>query len=106
MDILTKLPREGFLKTTVKVRDDLTSQQRVQLIRRGNEFFNMGNMEMAEKIFLTLDYKDGIIRLGDHFYEKGKPLDALKMYRIAKAQAKVDGMIEQMAQVIKKWLEQ
>ncbi|MDC7224096.1 MAG: hypothetical protein PQJ60_10170 [Spirochaetales bacterium] len=105
MDILAKIPQEGFLKTTVEKRDDLSSQQRVQLIRRGNEFFNEGNMEMARKIFLTLNYKDGITRLGDFYYEKGEPLEALKMYREAEAQAKVDEMVIRMAQVIKKWLE-
>jgi DNA-binding PadR family transcriptional regulator len=104
MDILTKIPKEGFLKTTVEKRDDLSTQQRVQLIRRGNEFFNQGNMEMARKVFLTLGYKDGIIRLGDLYYEKGEPLEAFKMYREAEAQEKVDEMVIKMAQVIKKWL--
>ena len=104
MDILQKIPREGFLKTTVEKRDDLTSQQRVQLIRRGNEFFNGGNLDMARKIFLTLGYKDGIIRLGDLYYEKGEPLEALKMYMQADDQPKVDEMVIRMAQVIKQWL--
>ncbi len=105
MDILKKIPQEGFLKTTVDRRDDLTSQQRVQLIRRGNEFFNEGNFEMARKIFLTLGYKDGLVRLGDSYYEKGKPLEALRMYREADDRVKIDAMIARMAQVIKKWLE-
>ncbi len=104
MDILKKLPKEGFLKTTVDKRDDLTSQQRIQLIRRGNEFFNGGNTEMARKIFLTLGYKDGIIRLGDFYYEKGQPLEALRMYMQAEDQNKVDEMVIRMAQVIKQWL--
>lgn len=104
MNILEKIPKEGFLKTTVERRDDLPSQQRVQLIRRGNEFYNKGDFQMAKKVFLTLGYNDGLIRLGDHFYEKGEPLEALAMYREANAQDKVDDMIIQMAQVIKKWL--
>ena len=104
MDILQKIPREGFLKTTVEKRDDLTSQQRVQLIRRGNEFFNGGDLEMARKIFLTLGYKDGLARLGDLYYEKGEPLEALKMYMQADDKPKVDEMVIRMAQVIKQWL--
>jgi hypothetical protein len=105
MDILSKIPKEGFLKTTVEKRDDLNSQQRVQLIRRGNEFFNDGNVDMARKIFLTLGYRDGISRLGDFYYERGEPLEALKMYREADNRVKSDEMIIRMAQVIKKWLE-
>ncbi|MDC7220353.1 MAG: hypothetical protein PQJ59_10450 [Spirochaetales bacterium] len=101
---MAKIPKEGFLKTTVERRDDLSSQDRIQLIRRGNEFFNGGNVEMARKIFLTLGYKDGIIRLGDLYYSKGEPLEALKMYKEADATAKVDEMTFQMAQVIKQWL--
>lgn len=104
-EVLKRMPKEGFLKTTVEVRNDLTPQQRVQLIRRGNEFFNGGNKDMARKIFLTLGYKDGIIRLGDYYYEQGEPLEALRMYREAKDQPKVDELITRMAHVIKKWLE-
>lgn len=105
-DILSQMPREGFLKTTVSVRKDLSPQQRVQLIRRGNEFYNKGDDEMAGRIFLTLGYKDGITRLGDRFYERGEPLEALRMYRAAGAEAKVSEMVEQMAQVVKKWLKE
>jgi len=103
-NILDKIPADGFYKVHVDYRDDLSPQQRVQLIRKGNELFNSGNLPLAKKLFLTLKYSDGIIRVGDYYYSHGKPLEALEMYRLGSAQEKVDEIVFQMTQIIKKWI--
>lgn len=100
-----KIPQDGFFKVHFQRRDDLSPQQRVQLIRKGNECFNQGNVELAKKLFLTLHYSDGIDRVGDYYYNKGRPLEALEMYKIAPAPAKVERLITQMSQLIKQWIQ-
>ena len=52
---------------------------RALLIRRGNDFFSSGNIKAAEKIFVTTDYKDGIVRLGDYYFTNGDIYKAAKM---------------------------
>ena len=37
------------------------SSTRAKLIRKGNELLLSGNIETAEKIFITVDYKDGLL---------------------------------------------
>lgn len=51
-DILKKLPSGGFLKTTRGASARISKEQRVALIRRGNELFNKGDFDLAQKISL------------------------------------------------------
>jgi len=103
-DILKKLPRGGFLKTTQESSTRISREQRVALIRRGNELFNKGDFELAQRIFATTKYSDGLIRIGDHFAEGGKPLEALRAYWIAPCPEKAAVLIERIAKVMKQWL--
>ena len=102
-DILKKLP-SGFLKTSGQRPAPLPREKRAALIRKGNELFNRGEMALAQRIFVTTQYSDGLIRLGDHFVKGGKPLEALRAYWIAPAPDKAAVLVEKIAQVMKQWL--
>ena len=83
----------------------LTPRERIVLIRKGNDFFNRGDVEKAAKIFITTAYKDGLIRIGDYYYfEKKDPFKALHFYLEAKYERRIRELTERMAAVLKKWL--
>lgn len=83
----------------------LTPKERLILIRKGNELFNKGEIEKAARIFVTTAYKDGLIRVGDHYYfDKKNPLKALHYYLEAHYEKRVSELTESIAAIIKKWL--
>ena len=82
-DILKKLPRSGFLKTTQDALTALPKDKRAALIRKGNELFNRGSIDLARKIFITTRYTDGLIRMGDYYFKKKKHIMALQLYWLA-----------------------
>lgn len=83
----------------------LTPKERMQLIRKGNELLNDGNVEMAEKIFITTAYKDGLIRIGDYYYfDQKNVFKALNLYLEAKYEKRIKELTERMALILKKWL--
>ena len=94
-------PDARFVRTT---RAALSPQDRTQLVRRGNEFFNNGNIDAAKRIFLTVHYTDGLIRLGDYYHKKNDFLEAFRMYWLAPDQRRVEQLAEKMAGVVRKWL--
>ena len=104
-ELLRLIPDEGFIKLT---RDGegkaLSKQQKIALIRKGNELYNQGKYELAKRIFITTGYSDGLIRLGDLYYKKQQILEAFRMYCLAPSKGKVNTMIESMAYIVKNWL--
>ena len=87
--------------------ESLTPKERIILIRRGNELFNRGEIEKAAKVFVTTAYKDGLIRVGDHYYfDKKNPLKALHFYLEAQYEKRIREMSERMAGIILKWLQE
>jgi hypothetical protein len=105
-DVLKKLPPSGFLKVGREKQTSLPQEKRAALIRKGNELFNKGNYDLAKRIFLTTRYTDGLIRLGDMYFKRKKPLHALQAYWLAPSPAKAGALIERMAAVMSKWLMQ
>ena len=105
-DILAGIPKEGFLKVSRELAPELSDKERVALIRKGNEFFNEKKYELAKRIFLTVGYTDGLVRLGDYYYDHKMPLEALRMYKVAPYKKRVEQMIEEIAGIIKKWLKE
>jgi hypothetical protein len=103
-DILKKLPPGGFLKTTQEKGARISKEQRAALIRRGNELFNKGDFDLAQRIFVTTKYSDGLIRVGDRYADGGKPLEALRAYWLAPCPEKAAVLIERIAKVMKQWL--
>ncbi len=103
-DIFYGKTGEGFLVRTEAPPRALSSEERVQLIRRGNEFFNRGDYPVAKRVFVTTGYGDGLIRMGDHHYRQGEFLEAFRMYWLAREKTKSGLLIEKMAWVIREWL--
>lgn len=69
----------------------LTDAQKTELMRKGNLLFNEGRYFEAGKVFSTIGYKTGLIRLGDFFYfEKEMPLVAYGFYRNANHKPMLD----------------
>jgi len=101
---LEGIPEEGFLKIKLSDQAALSSNQRVALIRKGNELFNAGRLEEAKKIFITTRYGDGITRMGDYYMETKDPLEALRMYWIAPAPKKREQLLERTAEVVRSWI--
>lgn len=95
---------DGFLKVRAEDGTSLSSQDRAALIRKGNELFNKSQLSAAKRIFMTVRYADGLIRLGNHYMNEGDPLEALRMFWLAGDRRRIDELSEQMAGVIRKWL--
>ena len=88
-----------FLKTTVG-SPTLGSADKAALNRKGNIFFNSGDIERAKRIYLTTGYSDGLIRVGDYYRSKGRIIDALHMYWIAPDKKKVESITIQLSVII------
>jgi hypothetical protein len=101
-----RFPKEGFLKVVSPEKPEIDSVRKAALVRKGNQCFNDGDISTAEKIFVTIGYTDGIIRVGDYYYKRGEVLEAFRLFRIAPAPERVSEMIESMAAVVRNWLEE
>lgn len=83
----------------------MDSKERVSLIREANQAFNAGDIRKARELFLKTDYKDGLIRLGDHFmYDRKLPMLAFGYYKKAGRQDKVDEIFQRMIFALSEWL--
>lgn len=91
---------DGFIKVTDQPVDSLSAQQRVVLNRKANALFNEGKVEMAERIFVTTGYSDGLTRVGDTYAQKNDYLKALKLYLLAHNKRKSDPLIEKLSSVV------
>ena len=90
----------GFVKTTEDSAKALNPAQKALLNRRGNEFFNEGNIEAAKRIFMTTGYSDGLSRVGDMYARENKHLEALRMYWLARNRRKFEPLIENLRAVV------
>lgn len=104
--VLQSMPPEGFLKVTRPPAAEVTSEQKVQLIRKGNELFSRGELEAARKIFVATRYSDGMIRLGDLYDRQKDYLSAFQMYKLAPAPDRASAMILKLSAVLKNWLKE
>ncbi|EMJ89335.1 hypothetical protein [Leptospira meyeri] len=83
----------------------MDSKERAALIREANTAFNAGDIRKARELFLKTDYKDGLIRLGDHFmYDRKLPTLAFGYYKKAGRQDKVDEIFQRMIYGLSVWL--
>lgn len=97
-------PDEGLIKTVDTPNEDLSPAEKARLNRRGNELFNAGEVETARRVFQTTGYSDGLIRVGESYLESGRPVDALKMFKLSHDQARSDELVERAAMAIRKML--
>lgn len=89
-----------FIKVTDAPVQGLSDQQKVTLNRKANTLFNEGKYEMAERIFITTGYSDGLTRVGDRYAEKNLYLKALKLYLLAHNKRKSEPLIEKLSQTV------
>lgn len=87
-------------------KKDLDSKTRVKLIREGNKHFSKNNIKTAERIFITVDYKDGLVRLGDYYYEHNNILKAAEMYFLSGSSLNINKFCEKSASIIHNFLEE
>ncbi len=84
----------------------ISDKDRVALIRKGNQLFNEGKIDLAAKIFEAVNYKDGLIRIGDYYYERNQPLIALKYYTKARYKPRIDEIMEKVVVALNQWLKE
>lgn len=83
----------------------MNEEDRLNLIRRGNELFNNKDYKNALKIFLVTNYQDGIVRVADHLYfDEKDEIAAIKLYKRAGYQNRVNEFAEKAALTIQLWL--
>ncbi|PJZ52706.1 hypothetical protein [Leptospira adleri] len=83
----------------------MDSRERAETIREGNRAFNDGDIRKARDLFIKADYKDGLVRLGDHFmYEKKMPLLAYGYYKKAGYQKRIDEIFQRMMWALSQWI--
>jgi len=102
--LFERFPPGGLIKTADLPTSGIGSDSKVKLNRRGNELFNLGDVEAARRIFQTTGYSDGLIRVGDRYMGQNRPIEALKMYRLAREDKKSEALIETAAFVIQNLL--
>ncbi len=69
----------------------MDQNERVLLMRKGNELFNEKKYDEAIKLFLKAEYMDGIMRVADfYYYDLKQPLTALKFYRLINRKDRID----------------
>lgn len=95
---------KGFIRTGSANPGPVSKEQKAQLLRKGNELFNQGRYDMAERIFLTLHYTDGLTRLGDLFYKRGDFPRAARLFQQAPDPRRLELVCRQMAGVVRLWL--
>ncbi|TFG82578.1 MAG: hypothetical protein E4H20_07375 [Spirochaetales bacterium] len=104
--IFDKFPEGGLIKTVDEPNEELTPEQKAQLNRRGNALFNQGEVDTARRIFQTTGYSDGLIRVGQRCLDDGKPVDALKMFKLAHDDGRSEELLKRAALAIRKLLKQ
>lgn len=100
---LSQNTTNNFIKTIDLPLNNLTSEQKVQLNRKGNEYFNSGKFNEAQRLFVTTGYSDGLTRCGDRYMQKGKELKALKLYWLAHNKVKSEPIIKKIADLLSIW---
>ncbi len=93
--------KDGFIKTTEKPLDVLSAEQKAKLNRKGNELFNKGLLDSAERIFITTGYSDGLTRIGDSYFTQNQKLKALKFYHLARNEHKEAMVLDELAGIIR-----
>lgn len=90
----------AFIKTSDLPVSGLTDPQKVALNRKANALFNEGKFGMAERIFITTGYSDGLTRVGDTYAQKKDYFSALKLYLLAHNRRKSEPIIEKISQAV------
>jgi len=104
--IFDRFAEKGLIKSADLPNRGLAGEERARLNRKGNELFNLGEVETARRIFQTTGYSDGLIRVGNKYLEGRRPVDALKMYWLAHDRRRSDPLVEKAVLAVRMLLEQ
>jgi hypothetical protein len=91
--LFERFPADCLIKTADLPTPGVEPDRKVKLNRKGNELFNNGDVEAARRIFQTTGYSDGLIRVGEKYMADRRPIDALKMYRLARDEKRSERLI-------------
>lgn len=100
LDDFNRFTGTGLIKTSDFPVQNLDGEKKAALNRKGNAFFNQGEIELAKRIFITTGYSDGLSRIGDYYAKKGQEIDALKYYWLAHNRRKADPLIHKLALLV------
>jgi hypothetical protein len=99
-NLFERFPADCLIKTADLPTPGVEPERKVKLNRMGNQLFNHGDIEAARRLFQTTGYSDGLIRVGDRYLADRKPIDALKMYTLARDEKRSERLVDIAAQVI------
>ncbi len=105
-NLFERFPADGLIKTADLPLSGVEADRKVKLNRKGNELFNRGDIETARRIFQTTGYSDGLIRVGEKYMSEKRPVDALKMYWLARDDKRTSELIATAALVIQNLLQE
>jgi hypothetical protein len=103
--VLAQLPKEGFIRVG-QVSDSLSisEKDRVLLIRKGNSLLNEGQLAQAKQIFVTINSKDGMVRVGDAYHKANQFIEALVLFKLAEDKERVEELSMRMAAALSQWI--
>jgi hypothetical protein len=103
-EAFSRFEADALIKSADLPITGVEPDRKAKLNRKGNELFNAGDIEAARRIFQTTGYSDGLIRVGDRYLTERRPIDALKMYKLAREETKSAELVGKAALVIQKIL--
>ena len=82
----------------------LLSSEKVMLTRKANQLFHLGQVEAAEKIYLTVGYSAGLHKLAEHYFQQNEYVRAYILFKAANDSPKAEVLTQGFVAVIQKWL--
>ena len=82
----------------------LSKEDKATLLRKGNQAFNEGDIQLAARIFTTITYQDGLIRIADYYYTNKQPLLALSYYKLANQPNMITKINDTILFIVRSWL--
>lgn len=102
--VFERFSEMSLIKSSDAPHQELAGEEKARLNRKGNELFNRGEFETARRIFQTTGYSDGLIRVGNRYLESSHPVDALKMYWLARDEKRSAELVDLAVLAIQKLL--
>lgn len=97
---------------------EINDSTRSALIRKGNELFNLNDIDGAYRCYITASYFGGIEKIADYYnFDKKNPIKAMQLYKFilkedsnlggnVRAKKKLDILAQSVVKVLRKWLKE
>lgn len=96
---MSKNKDQVFIKK-VKKPSSLDPQQKALLNRKANQYFNEGNYEKANQIYVTTGYSDGLRRMSEYYKEQKDYTKALQTYCLSGHSGDEEDLVVSTARII------